>query len=87
MIGKICKYIIISVLILLFISWEIVTIRFKYSIFTPFSFPILISLVLLLALRSFFDNVFYSLTWKGRSYKTDKKKLKIWKVVCVLIKC
>ena len=67
----------ITLLILLFISWEIVTIRFKYSIFTPFSFPILISLVLLLALRSFIDNVFYSLTWKGRSYKTDKKKLKI----------
>ena len=67
----------ITLLILLFISWEIVTIRFKYSIFTPFSFPILISVILLLALRSFIDNVFYSSTWKGRSYKTDKKKLKI----------
>ena len=67
----------ITLLILLFISWEIVTIRFKYSIFTPFSFPILISVILLLALRSFIDNVFYSSTWKGRSYRTDKKKLKI----------
>ena len=67
----------ISLLILLFISWGIVTIRFKYSIFTPFSFPLLISLILLLALRSFVDNVFYSSTWKGRSYRTDKKKLKI----------
>jgi len=67
----------ISLLILLFISWGIVTIRFKYSIFTPFSFPLLISLILLLALRSFIDNVFYSSTWKGRSYRTDKKKLKI----------
>tara|TARA_B100000745_G_scaffold287203_1_gene223732 strand:+ start:156 stop:1349 length:1194 start_codon:yes stop_codon:yes gene_type:complete len=67
----------ITLLMLLFISWEIVTIRFKYSIFTPFSFPILISLILLLALRSFIDNVFYSSTWKGRSYRTDKKKLKI----------
>ena len=67
----------VSLLILLFISWEIVTIRFKYSIFTPFSFTILISLILLLALRSFIDNVFYSSTWKGRSYRTDKKKLKI----------
>ena len=67
----------VSLLILLFISWEIVTIRFKYSIFTPFSFPLLISLILLLALRSFIDNVFYSSTWKGRSYRTDKKKLKI----------
>ena len=67
----------ITLLILLFISWEIVTIRFKYSIFTPFSFPILISVILLLALRSFIDNVFYSSTWKGRSYKTDKKKLKV----------
>ena len=67
----------ICLLILLFISWGIVTIRFKYSIFTPFSFPLLISLILLLALRSFIDNVFYSSTWKGRSYRTDKKKLKI----------
>ena len=67
----------VTLLILLFISWEIVTIRFKYSIFTPFSFPLLISLILLLALRSFIDNVFYSSTWKGRSYRTDKKKLKI----------
>ncbi len=67
----------ISLLILLLISWEIVTIRFKYSIFTPFSFPLLISLILILALRSFIDNVFYSSTWKGRSYRTDKKKLKI----------
>ena len=67
----------ISLLILLFISWGIVTIRFKYSIFTPFSFPLLISLIFLLALRSFIDNVFYSSTWKGRSYRTDKKKLKI----------
>lgn len=67
----------ISLLILLFISWEIVTIRFKYSIFTPFSFPLLISLILLLATRSFIDNIFYSSTWKGRSYRTDKKKLKI----------
>lgn len=67
----------ISLLILLFISWEIVTIRFKYSIFTPFSFPLLISLILLLATRSFIDNIFYSSTWKGRSYRTNKKKLKI----------
>ena len=67
----------ISLLILLFISWEIVTIRFKYSIFTPFSFPLLISLILLLATRSFIDNIFYSSTWKGRSYRADKKKLKI----------
>ena len=67
----------ISLLILLFISWGIVTIRFKYSIFTPFSFPLLISLILLLATRSFIDNIFYSSTWKGRSYRADKKKLKI----------
>ncbi|MBU93181.1 MAG: hypothetical protein CL723_01150 [Chloroflexi bacterium] len=67
----------ISLLILLFVSWEIVTIRFKYSIFTPFSFPLLISLILLLAARSFIYNIFYSSTWKGRSYRTSKKKLKI----------
>jgi len=67
----------ISLLILLFVSWEIVTIRFKYSIFTPFSFPLLISLILLLAARSFIYNIFYRSTWKGRSYRTSKKKLKI----------
>tara|TARA_B110000116_G_C16794323_1_gene565697 strand:- start:2371 stop:3561 length:1191 start_codon:yes stop_codon:yes gene_type:complete len=66
----------ITLLILLILSWTIVTIRFNYSIVTPFSFPILISLILLLAARSFTDNMFYSSTWKDRKYKTSKKKLK-----------
>ena len=66
----------ITLLILLILSWTIVTIRFNYSIVTPFSFPILISLILLLAARSFADNMFYSSTWKDRKYKTSKKKLK-----------
>ena len=66
----------ITLLILLILSWTIVTIRFNYSMVTPFSFPILISLILLLAARSFTDNMFYSSTWKDRKYKTSKKKLK-----------
>lgn len=73
------EFIILSVtlFILLTLSWSIVTYRFNYSITTPLSFPILISLVILLAARSFSDNLFYGSTWKDRKYKTSKKKLKI----------
>ena len=73
------EFIILSITLftLLVLSWSIVTYRFHYSLSTPLSFPLLISLVILLAARSFSDNLLFNSTWKDRKYKTPKNKLKI----------
>ena len=73
------EFIILSITLftLLVLSWSIVTYRFNYSLSTPLSFPLLISLVILLAARSFSDNLLFNSTWKDRKYKTPKNKLKI----------